>query len=392
MCRPLYSKLCFFITRHLLIQKFLFITFQQAPQLLKKHVDDMWLGERNQGPVETVSLKQAQTSRAKEIIKSYETLDNTIKRHDTAIKEYVKHLRAIVSLFETILEDSERFSNIQVSSTVLSMENKINEMQTDFATKTKAHLDNLRSTLKPLGKALKEREYVQLDLDHYTAEFNKFERRGNDLQEKSFKKKHEYKQKVHDTKCKAEHLDTFLDAELPQFFQLSNALSKCLATIIFYHAHDLAKVMHDSFQVIEKYFPDLKLNNLYFEHSGNEVKKAQAKICERIDELHVFKHQTSIYGVEPQFKSSFVSLGSSQPNVQIPKISSLSSKNKVIGKVGTALYNFTGEKNTDLSFQKGSRVRVISKDPSGWWEGVLVGSGTEKRGVFPYNYFTFSEE
>lgn len=359
---------------------------------MKKHVDDMWLGERNQGPVETVSLKQAQTSRAKEIIKSYETLDNTIKRHDTAIKEYVKHLRAIVNLFETILEDSERVSNMQVSSIVMSMENKINEMQTDFATKMKAYLDNLRSTLKPLGKALKEREYVQLDLDYYTTEFNKFERKGNDLQEKSFKKKHEYKQKVHDTKCKAEHLDTFLDAELPQFFQLSNALSKCLATIIFYHAHDLAKVMHDSFQVIEKYFPDLKLNNLYFEHSGNEVKKAQAKICERIDELHVFKHQTSIYGVEPQFKSSFVSLGSSQPNVQIPKISSLSSKNKVIGKVGTALYNFTGEKNTDLSFQKGSRVRVISKDPSGWWEGVLVGSGTEKRGVFPYNYFTFSEE
>lgn len=50
----------------------------------------------------------------------------------------------------------------------------------------------------------------------------------------------------------------------------------------------------------------------------------------------------------------------------------------------TALYDFDGQGNGDLSFREGDRIRVMRKTNStdDWWEGELRG----QKGPFPANY------
>lgn len=50
----------------------------------------------------------------------------------------------------------------------------------------------------------------------------------------------------------------------------------------------------------------------------------------------------------------------------------------------TALYDFTGEGEGDLSFKEGDRIKVVKKTGStdDWWDGELKGS----QGSFPANY------
>ncbi|KAG0259725.1 hypothetical protein BGZ95_004595, partial [Linnemannia exigua] len=50
----------------------------------------------------------------------------------------------------------------------------------------------------------------------------------------------------------------------------------------------------------------------------------------------------------------------------------------------TALYDYTGEQATDLSFSKGDRITVVRKTEStnDWWTGKLNG----REGSFPANY------
>ncbi|KAF1957205.1 paraben-hydrolyzing esterase precursor [Byssothecium circinans] len=53
-----------------------------------------------------------------------------------------------------------------------------------------------------------------------------------------------------------------------------------------------------------------------------------------------------------------------------------------------ALYDFHPEVNTELSFRTGDVIKVVSKDESGWWDGVLNGV----RGWFPGTYCKVVEE
>lgn len=57
----------------------------------------------------------------------------------------------------------------------------------------------------------------------------------------------------------------------------------------------------------------------------------------------------------------------------------------------TALYDFDGENNGDLSFRTGDRIKVTKKTENmeDWWQGVVVGSDGRERGAvgsFPRNY------
>jgi son of sevenless len=49
-----------------------------------------------------------------------------------------------------------------------------------------------------------------------------------------------------------------------------------------------------------------------------------------------------------------------------------------------ALYNYTADDPTSLSFHKGDVIQVITQLESGWWDGVINGV----RGWFPSNYCT----
>ncbi len=50
----------------------------------------------------------------------------------------------------------------------------------------------------------------------------------------------------------------------------------------------------------------------------------------------------------------------------------------------TALYDFTGQSDQDLTFRKGDRIVVVQSPTStdDWWTGELNG----KQGLFPANY------
>lgn len=47
-----------------------------------------------------------------------------------------------------------------------------------------------------------------------------------------------------------------------------------------------------------------------------------------------------------------------------------------------AIYDYTQDKEDELSFQEGAIIYVIKKNDDGWYEGVMNGS----TGLFPGNY------
>jgi len=57
------------------------------------------------------------------------------------------------------------------------------------------------------------------------------------------------------------------------------------------------------------------------------------------------------------------------------------------GAVGVALWDFNGERETDLSFSKGAMITIIQRFPNGWWEGELNGV----IGDFPCNFVEIEE-
>ena len=65
-----------------------------------------------------------------------------------------------------------------------------------------------------------------------------------------------------------------------------------------------------------------------------------------------------------------------KPPVSTPKAASAG-----LGKA-RALYNFSAQRDGDLSFNLGDEIIVLEKDDKGWWKGEVNG----KTGVFPSNY------
>jgi son of sevenless len=49
-----------------------------------------------------------------------------------------------------------------------------------------------------------------------------------------------------------------------------------------------------------------------------------------------------------------------------------------------ALYDYTAQDTSALSFRKGEIIEILSQQPSGWWDGLLG----DERGWFPSNYVT----
>lgn len=47
-----------------------------------------------------------------------------------------------------------------------------------------------------------------------------------------------------------------------------------------------------------------------------------------------------------------------------------------------AIYDYTQDKEDELSFQEGAIIYVIKKNDDGWYEGVMSGT----TGLFPGNY------
>ena len=61
-----------------------------------------------------------------------------------------------------------------------------------------------------------------------------------------------------------------------------------------------------------------------------------------------------------------------------------------MSKVVVADYEYTGEDDTQLTFNEGDRIIVLEEDESGWWTGRLEKNG--KEGYFPSTYIKPVEE
>ena len=48
----------------------------------------------------------------------------------------------------------------------------------------------------------------------------------------------------------------------------------------------------------------------------------------------------------------------------------------------TAIYDYSADKDDELTFNEGSTIFVLKKNDDGWWEGVMDGV----TGLFPGNY------
>lgn len=48
-----------------------------------------------------------------------------------------------------------------------------------------------------------------------------------------------------------------------------------------------------------------------------------------------------------------------------------------------AIYDYSADKEDELSFQEGAIIYVVKKNEDGWFEGVMSGATT---GLFPGNY------
>lgn len=52
-----------------------------------------------------------------------------------------------------------------------------------------------------------------------------------------------------------------------------------------------------------------------------------------------------------------------------------------------ALYDFQAQLDTELSFCQGDIIEVLTKDTSGWWDGIFFyAHGAQRRGWFPSNF------
>jgi len=74
------------------------------------------------------------------------------------------------------------------------------------------------------------------------------------------------------------------------------------------------------------------------------------------------------------------------PPLPPPPDMSVEMENPMIPKVYLekviAVYDYTQERDDELSFQENSLIYVLKKNDDGWYEGVLNG----KTGLFPGNY------
>lgn len=58
------------------------------------------------------------------------------------------------------------------------------------------------------------------------------------------------------------------------------------------------------------------------------------------------------------------------------------------GAIAIALWNFNGERETDLNFNKGDKIKIIRRFSNGWWEGEI----NDVIGDFPCNFVEVLEE
>lgn len=308
------------------------------------------------------SVSKAQVEHVKELILGFNTLISDVKRHDAGLVKYANHCYNVFVLLEEILDQRKG----TITPVVEKLKENILKKSKHFDSRSNAIFDQLSKTIKGIQKTIKEREFLGLDFTKYNSQKQKYyqERKtGYDDSKKTF----ENEQKLIDVQLRIEKMDAIFTNELPTLLILFNKIAELLSILICCYVHDIYETMYECFWCTKKMFPSVELDNLSFQKLKNDIKSKQLSIIETIESFKLFTNRANINVFADSTK---VSATLSEPT-----------------KFGTALYSFKGEKEQDLSFNKGDVVRVVEETQDGWWKGVHVVTGNE--GVFPYNYFKF---
>ncbi|TID29602.1 hypothetical protein CANINC_001876 [Pichia inconspicua] len=329
----------------------------KAPQLIKSKLNinnetgsDSFTGMNG--------VSKAQLEHTKELISGFNILILEVKKHEVSLINYVNHCYNVFSLIEQILDQREK----TLSPVVDTLRKNISTKSKHFENRSNSLFDQLSKLLKGVQKTIKEREYIALDFAKYNSQIQKYSQ-GNENTKKLF----ENKQKLLDTKSKIEKIDTVITNELPSLLILLNKIAELLAILICCHVHDIYETMYESFWCTKKMFPSVELDNVSFQKMKDDIKVQQASIIEKIESFKLFEYKSKI------------NIYNDTTNISATVASPT--------KFGTALYPFKGEKEKNISFNKGDIVKVIEETQDGWWKGVHVVTGIE--GLFPYNYFKF---
>lgn len=247
---------------------------------------------------------------------------------------------------------------------VKGMQDVIKERSNNFSNRINRVLTKLLEYTKNIKKVIKERRNFELDLCKLKQESNKLKSKER-LQDKEFRKTFENERKMCEIRAKYDSINNILKAELPVYLIYSNKIAEKLSTLIFYYVHDMYKSIYDSFVVAKDYFPNISLDNIYFENITCEIKEIHKTIQEKIESLKLFNTIISVYNYVP------VTIDGNGY------------------KVGKVLYDFHAEGPGELTISKGDSIQVLEENPSGWWKGKLINNGLI--GYFPYNYLAYEK-
>lgn len=266
------------------------------------------------------------------------------------------------------MEEENGFDSI-----INDLKNNLKEKIDEFNKRMDHILNQLLKITKNLQKIIKERGYLEIDIRKFFSENKKLKLKPQ-MSDKEYKKVFENDRKIQEIRDKFNQFESLLKAELPSFMIYISSIAKEISKIIVCYMHDLYHTLYSSLVVIQNRFPNIKMDNIYFENDSKKILDVQGQIRVQIESMGFFKSAASIYNT--------VALMDACTNGSNPITKW---EHQPATKQGTAMYDFAGESASDLAFHKGDVVTVLQEDDSGWWKGRLGG----RIGYFPSNYFSF---
>lgn len=294
----------------------------------------------------------------------YETLQETNRHHRKSLMEFIKSFKGMITCFDQVMGKSK---NSQVCELVLL---KFGLLETAVANETSAFaemfdklLGNIVRAVKPVGKTMRERMYMEIDYQKFSTEHAKLKLKTS-LTTKEYKRLYEVENKAKEAKSHLDSIDRCIEAELPLLLAINEKIANKLGVMVFLFAHQVYHNLWDAVRDLETFFPP-----------DQQQPYAVTFYQGLVNDFHKQRQ-----GIEA--KVEFIGM----LNFRQRAIESIAMDRPVLS-IGRALYNFGGSKQGDLKFCVGDTIAVLEKRESGWW---IARNAQGLEGEVPYNYFEFS--
>lgn len=298
------------------------------------------------------------------LLNSYEILRETNKRHNKSLLEFIKSFKGMIKSITKLTTPgiSNEICEL-LTINVIQLEDVVAIDITTFTERFEKILGNIIKTVKPIGKKMKERMYVEIDYRKYSQEHSKLKAKTG-LTTKEYKRLYEVETKAAEAKSNLESIDHCIELELPLLISINEKIANKLGVMIYIFISGIYNRLWDSVRDIEPFYPQPPQKvyaMVFFQGIIDDFKAKRQSIVDKIESIGILNfRQISIEAIP----------------IERPILST-----------GKALYNFSGSKAGDLKFNRGDTIVVLEKKESGWWIGRNE-DGIE--GEIPFNYFDFS--